>query len=129
MLLQNIRTKDPWLIVGSPKCGPFATLMDLNKTTEKVRKALQEGIQHLVTVCNVYKGRVKMGRFFLHKHPDNASRWGLWMIQEVLSMEGVQCVDNDQCAFGLLCDGASGPALVRKPIRTARTGSTRPRAS
>ncbi|CAK0811159.1 unnamed protein product, partial [Prorocentrum cordatum] len=40
---------------------------------------------------------------------------GDWMIREIAEMPGVHCVECDQCAYGLCCNDAIGPAPVKKP--------------
>ena len=110
-----IDEEKPWLIVGSPMCAAFSPLMALNPKTDKVKHAMVQGVKHLFFVGEIYKTQISRGRFFLHEHPKAATSWGLWMVKEVLAMEGVVTVDCDQCAFGLWCTDGVGEALVRSP--------------
>ena len=112
-----IEEEKPWLIIGSPMCAAFSPLMALNPNTDKVKQAMVEGVQHLFFVCEIYKTQISHGRFFLHEHPKAATSWGLWMVKEVLNMEGVVTVDCDQCTFGLWCTDNVGEALVKKSTR------------
>lgn len=116
-VMQKIKGEDRWLFVGSLKCSRSGTSMALDSETGKVRAVLQDGLQHLVTMCEVYKNRWKRGKFFLNEHPKTAPSWSLWMIQEVLGLQGDVCVENDQCAFGLWCTDDVGPAFVCTPTR------------
>lgn len=115
--VQEIKDEDPRLIVGSLKCSPSGTSMALDSEIGRVRAVLQDELRHLVTICEVYEDRWKRGTFFLHEHPKIASSWNLWMIQEVSCLQGVVCVQNDQCAFGLWCTDDVVPALARKLTR------------
>ena len=93
-------TYKPWIIIGSPKCSFASTLQRLNRDTPEWRKALREGMQHLIFVCELYRRQIEAGRKFLHEHPRYAASWDLYMVKEIAAMEGVMVVDGDQCCFG-----------------------------
>ena len=57
----------------------------------------------------------KVGRYFLHEHPAEASSWQEECIHRVLKKHGVIRVVGDQCQYGLKSEdqGRVGPARVR----------------
>ena len=56
----------PELLVGSPMCGPFSNLQNLNARTEEAKQLLeekeQEGIMHLKFCVEQYEAQMKRGK-------------------------------------------------------------------
>ena len=53
--------EDPYLLTGSPPCGPFSPLQNLNKgkvDPEVVQQRLEDGKQMLETACEFYERRI-----------------------------------------------------------------------
>ena len=69
-----IDEEKPYLLVGSPICKAFSTIMNLNKgrDPEAYEAAVMEGIRHLKFCAKMYAKQVQSGRYFLHEHPDKA---------------------------------------------------------
>ena len=68
----------PRLLIGSPMCGPFSTMNQINyarMTTEEVQQKLDYGRKHLEFCMKLYEIQWREGRYFLHEHPDGASSW------------------------------------------------------
>ncbi|CAK0840427.1 unnamed protein product, partial [Prorocentrum cordatum] len=114
--LATIELEQPLLITGSPMCAPWSNLQALNVIQGvDVNAIMERGVVHLVFCAERYKEQVKAGRLFLHEQPASSRSWRLWMIREVAEMPGVHYVECDQCAHGLWCTDAIGPAPVKKP--------------
>ena len=115
-LMDMIDAEKPELIIGSPKCAPFSTLIrDWTKDYPRYRAELASGLRHLKMVCAAYLKQIQAGRLFLHEHPRNASSWKIPCIKQILELPGIMLVFGDQCPFGLtgqLDDGTV--ALLRK---------------
>ncbi|CAK0839184.1 unnamed protein product [Prorocentrum cordatum] len=113
----TIELEQPLLITGSPTRAPWSNLQALNVVQGvDVNAIMERGIVHLVFCAERYKEQIKAGRLFLHEQPASSRSWRLWMIREIAEMPGVvHYVECDQCAHGLWCNDAIGPALVKKP--------------
>ncbi|CAK0877935.1 unnamed protein product [Prorocentrum cordatum] len=104
------------LITGSPMCAPWSDLQALNVIQGvDVNAIMERGVVHLVFCAERCKEQIKAGRLFLHEQPASSRSWRLWMIREIAEMAGAHYVECDQCAHGLWCTDAVGPALVKKP--------------
>ncbi|CAK0853831.1 unnamed protein product [Prorocentrum cordatum] len=111
----TIELEQPLLITGSPMCAPWSNLQALNVIQGvDVNAIMERGVVHLVCCAERYKEQIKAGRLFLHEQPVSSRSWRLWMIREIAEMPGVHYVECDQCAYGLWCTDAVGPALVKK---------------
>ncbi|CAK0838302.1 unnamed protein product [Prorocentrum cordatum] len=112
----TIELEQPLLITGSPMRAPWSNLQALNVIHGvDVNAIMERGVVHLVFCAERYKEQIKAGRLFLHEQPASSRSWRLWMIREIAEMPGVHYVECDQCAYGLWCTDAVGPALVKKP--------------
>ena len=111
------QSERPTLLVGSPPRLAFSVIQRLNPDSLEWRRKLAEGLAHLEFVCELYKEQIQDGLFFLHEHPAHAASWGLWMVQEVATMEGVHAAIGDQCCYGSWSTDQKGPALIQKPTQ------------
>ena len=110
----DIDAEKPLLLVGSPMCSPFSNLQHLNAAQGVDVQALaRKGIQHLLFCAKLYRKQHEAGRLFLHEQPANSSSWRLWVIRTIAELPGVQYIECDQCAYGLWCTDAIGPAPVK----------------
>ena len=99
---EYVRTVKPWLRIGSPECKMFSQLQQLNKRRSGEKSDLSmQAKEHLKFVAKLYKIQWGEGRKFLHEHPAGATSWQLWMMQEVMKLEGVRTTIADQCMYGL----------------------------
>ena len=94
---KQIEKEDPYLLVASPPCTWFSTLMELNVHVNRknpvwmakyeVEKA--KAIGHANFCCSLYERQLRRGRHFLHEHPWSARSWGLWKIKKLLNNPAV----------------------------------------
>ena len=63
----------PIMIFGSPNCGPFSMLANLNKDKPNYEAKRAEGIANLKIVEELDQYQMGKGRYFCHEHPDTAS--------------------------------------------------------
>ena len=117
----------PELLVGSPMCGPFSNLQNLNARTEEAKRSLEEkereGTMHLEFCVEQYEVQMKRGRYFLHEHPQSARSWKLGCIERLASNDEVFKVTGDMCRHGMVSVDDVGEGLVKKPT-TFLTNST-----
>ena len=96
-----VKQRKPYLIIGSPMCGPFSVLQAMNDIhSQAYNLQLRKALRHLRFCLELYRYQVRMGRKFLHEHPQTATSWKLPMVQEFLKMDGVRVELGDQCVFG-----------------------------
>ena len=108
----------PRLLIGSPTCTPFSQMNNINYTKmsrEEVEQRLDHGRVHLEFCARLYEIQWREGRHLLHEHPQTASSWQERCIEKLMTKNGVQRVDGDQCMHGLKpWDGDKwGPARKR----------------
>ena len=84
----NLQEQKPRLIVGSPPCAPFSTLMALSPDSVAYWEKVAEGIRHLAFCMEVYAWQHAEGRLFLHEHPHGAWSWKEPYVVAVLELEG-----------------------------------------
>ena len=107
----------PLVILGSPRCAAFTKMQDMNNTdTERYKRLLHEGLQHLKICCAVYAWQRARGALFLHEHPEGAWSWKLGCVKSVSELEGVLVVRGDQCPYVQLVNkaGGDGVGLLKK---------------
>ena len=77
----RLRSDRPWLVIGSPPCTWWSTLMSLNiprMDPEEVSRRQTEAWTLLGFACQVYRFQLSEGRHFLHeggRGPGTPSRW------------------------------------------------------
>ena len=113
----------PRLLIGSPMCGPFSTMNQINyarMTKEEKQQKLEHGRKHFEFCMKLYEIQWREGRYFLHEHPDGASSWQEDCVHRLLKRQGVIRVAGDQCRYGLKShDGQrEGPARKRTGFMT-----------
>ena len=94
------KQEDPYLLTGSPPCGPFSQLQSLNPETESKQQRGAEGKRLLKVATRAYWRQLVRGRYFLHEHPGSATSWYTADIQTVLRLESVDTSRMDQCQYG-----------------------------
>ena len=73
-----LRQTKPKLLIGSPMCRMFSSLMNLNwdkMTPQEASRAWQEALMHLNFAIELYNEQMNSGRLFLHEHPLHATSW------------------------------------------------------
>ena len=67
-----IENDQPWLVTGSPPCGPFSPLRrltDQKRDPVTVEQELELARSRVRTACGYYRRQYDEGRFFLHERP------------------------------------------------------------
>ena len=108
---------EPYCIIGTPSCTAFTILQEWNRDRlgeERFHDMFRRATRHMEFCCDLYMRQLKLGRHFVHEHPDKATSWGLDCIQGLLRQPGVAVVTFDMCQFGMWQLDSNGPALVRK---------------
>ena len=54
----ELEEQEPELIIGSPMCGPFSQLQNLNKDSPEYKEKLKEAAIHLRWIMKIYKWQV-----------------------------------------------------------------------
>ena len=77
-VIARINTDTPLLIIGSPMCTDWSSMMNLNwgkMTTEEKERRMKAARKHLRFCVRVYRHQVKEGRDYVHEHPAQARSW------------------------------------------------------
>ena len=106
---------EPTLLIGSPMCTAFSQINQINHPKMdpwEVERRMSHGRKHLEFCTKLYELQWKVGRYFLHEHPAEASSWKEGCIKRLLEKHGVMKVNGDQCRYGFTStkSGRSGPA-------------------
>ena len=62
----------------------------------------------------LYTIQMEAGRCFLHEHPEAASSWAMPEVVKMLTLEHVDLVTCDMCAFGMKINDPEGNAPAKK---------------
>ena len=111
----DLEAIDPYLVIGSPLCGPFSQWQNMpkNAASPELKAKLQEAVSHLEFCCEVYLWQYWRGKKFLHEHPLSARSWSYPCVSRLLELEGVERRTGHQCPFGQECEDKDG---VTKPV-------------
>ncbi len=99
---RRIREEKPVILIGSPVCTAWCSWQALNaqrRDPEVVREEMVRARVHLDFVVSLYREQIEGGRLFLHEHPAGATSWEEGCVKDLLSIEGVERVNGDQCQF------------------------------
>ena len=110
----QIQELDPYLVIGSPICGPDSNLHNLQGGNAP-KHLVDEAVAHLKFCCKIFLWQIKRGRKFLFERPWSNKGWDRNCVKEVLEQEGVRRVRCDQCCFGLLSWDEQGEGFAMKP--------------
>ena len=95
---QRVRDEEPVLLIGSPMCRAFSTLIELTqagKPSEVELKSLVERcVTHLKFCFRMYATQRNVGRLFLHEHPWDAWSCGLSFVNEMAEKDG--CAQDER---------------------------------
>ena len=105
----SIIRDEPKLVIGSPPCTMFSRLQKLNKFMygedlgwmAKFDVNLEQAKRYVDFCTQVYEYQRKMGRYFLHEHPLQATSWSLTSITKLENYNDVIKVHTDMCQFGM----------------------------
>ena len=113
--VRELLNDKPRLLIGSPMCGPFSSMNNINyarMTDAEKEQRIAYGRKHLELCMRLYEIQWSEGRYFLHEHPATASSWSEQCVVNMLRKHGVTHGTGDQCRYGLKAyDGQrEGPA-------------------
>jgi len=98
LLKELQRTEEPYIVIGSPPCTEFSSLMRLNYGPEELARRQEEfGMPHLRTAVETYKRQLACGKHFLHEHPATASSWQTPEIRSLVEDERCYLVQGPMC--------------------------------
>ena len=80
----------PVMIFGSPNCGSFSVLANLNKNKSNYAAKNAEEIAHLKIVEELDHYQLRRGRYFCHEHLENATSWKLDFMDAFRKIKGVE---------------------------------------
>ena len=118
--VQKINKDKPLLIIGSPMCTDWSSMMNLNwgkMTEEQKEKRMTSARSHLRFCVKIYKHQVKENRYYVHEHPLGARSWNEPMIRAMLKKESNILATIDQCQYGLWVLDKDGWAVAKKPTK------------
>ena len=113
----------PWMLVTSPPCTWFCTLMGFNVVhmdEEKVRRGLEEAVAHVAFAVIMCLRQAQAGRRFLFEHPCGAKSWTLNIVNKLLQVKHAAKIAFDFCMLGMKSEDEMGedPAKKRTSIIT-----------
>ena len=94
-----IETK-PWVLIGSPMCTWFCTLMKLNKARmdpAKYEAERNRAIGHLRFMVELFQLQLDAGRYVLFEHPAGADSWDLDFVRDLLDRPGMTTIVTHMC--------------------------------
>ena len=115
--VRNVIEDQPFFLSGSPMCTAFSIMHRINyarMASDEVEGRLAYGRAHLEFCAKCYATQWKVGRYFLHGHPAEASSWQEDCIKTVLEKQGVLRVVGDPCQYGLTTRDGDRLGLARK---------------
>ena len=107
----------PWLLMASPPCTMFSTLMNLNfpsMDSKDATKKLDEAIGHICFTVFMCIKQARAQRKFVLEHPAGASSWQLAVMNRLMFEDGVERVNFDFCMAGMVVDTPEGPTAAQK---------------
>ena len=118
--IDKIKQDKPLLIIGSPMCTDWSTIMNFNWNKlgpEEKEKRMKNARRHLRFCVRVYRHQVSEGRYFLHEHPMGAGSWKEPNMQAMAKKEKNILAKIDQCQYGLWIKDKTGSLLAKKPTK------------
>ena len=118
--INKIKRDKPLLIVGSPTCTDWSTIMQLNwpkMKPEDIKRRMKEARRHLRFCVAVYKHQAENGRYYVHEHPMNAKSWKELEMQKMAKREDSILAKLDQCQYGLWIKDKFGWSSAKKPTK------------
>ncbi len=110
-LWAKLKKDKPLLVIGSPACTDWSTMMNLNwhrMSEEDVKRRMKEARVHLKFCIEVYKYQTEHSRYFLHEHPSAARSWKEPAMQKLMKMQDAILTKADQCQYGLIVEDMKG---------------------
>ena len=74
-----VKMSKPTLLIGSPECRCFSQIQTLNRNHYRdpadAARSLEEAIQHMEFVTELYRLQLLGGRYFLHEQASESEQW------------------------------------------------------
>ena len=91
---QRVRDEEPVLLIGSPMCRAFSTLIELTQAGKfsevEFKSFVERCVTHLKFCVRMYETQRNAGRLFLHEHPLDAWPRGFRFVNEMAEKDGWQ---------------------------------------
>ena len=100
----SLETEDPDLVLMTPECRGFSTLMQVNwqRMDKEDRDRLQTSAMAMFHFCiQVAERQMKRGKYFILEQPDKASSWNTHAARWLQHQNDVLLLSFDQCMVGL----------------------------
>ncbi len=83
----KLRKEKPSLLIGSPICGPWSQMNNINKDSENMRANMKKAIKHLRFTLEMFAIQIEENHgFVLVEHPWTAKSWGTDIMQEMMRL-------------------------------------------
>ena len=117
--IKAVMANDPYCLVLAFPCGPWSPLTRLQKS-ESLGERRKQGRILLDFALILARMQLKRKAHFILENPKPSLAWTLPELAQFIETAGVECVDFDQCAFGLR---SKKGWLHKKPTRVATSSS------
>ncbi len=78
----KLRKEKPSLLIGSPICGPWSQMNNINKDSENMRAHMKRAVKHLRFTLEMFTIQVEENHgFVLFEHPWAAKSWDTDIMQ------------------------------------------------
>ena len=118
LLLEILDAEKPWLVTSSPPCTTFSPLRRLSnhkRLKEIVEQEEMLGRLRLRRSIRCCKRQARLGGFYLHEHPRDATSWKESEVEELANDPNSYLVQSPMCRFGMKLKNDEGELLhVRK---------------
>ena len=118
--IEKIKADKPLLIIGSPMCTDWSTMMFMNwprMTQEEKDRRMREARSHLRFCVKIYRHQADQNRYYVHEHPMNAASWKEPEMKRLMKKEKSILAKIDQCQYGLWVKDKEGWAASKKPTK------------
>ena len=98
----SVQTTKPKLLILSPMCRYFSTMMNLSKlqmAPGEFDRKFAHAVEHLRFAFELIDLQIAGGRWFLFEHPAGASSWLLDFVRAVVERPDSHLVLAHQCRF------------------------------
>ena len=104
LLLEILDAEKPWLVTSSPPCTTFSPLRRLSnhkRLKETVEQEEMLGRLRLRRSIRCCKRQARLGGFYLHEHPRDATSWKEGGVEELVNDPNSYLVQSPMCRFGM----------------------------
>ena len=101
--IERIKMDKPLLIVGSPMCTDWSSMMNMNwprMTEEERARRMKEARKDFRVCIKVHKYQMSQHRYYVHEHPMSAKSWQEPEMKAMMKKEKDIIAKIDQCQYG-----------------------------